>query len=154
MGFTDDYLHNKGFNPSVKSAELFTKWVMEHLLSEIDNWMHQNCLKMNSQKMEFIYFGSKRQLSQCEMDDIIVCGSIVTRVGAIKLLGIDLDSQLSFKSHIVKKSRTVMFSLLKIKHIGKYLTVQACKDLIHGLVMSHLDYGNSLFFGLLNCDIN
>ena len=56
----DDHLLNKGFNPSVKSAELFMKQVMEHLLSEIDNWMHQNCLKMNSQKTEFIYFGSKK----------------------------------------------------------------------------------------------
>ena len=54
-----------------------------------------------------------------------MCGNIVTRVGAINLLGMDLDSQLSFKSHIVRKSRTVMFSLLKIKHIRKHLTVQA-----------------------------
>ena len=59
-GFVDDHSLNKGFNPSVKSVELFTKKVMEHLLSEIDNWMHQNWLKMNSQKKtEFIYFGSK-----------------------------------------------------------------------------------------------
>ena len=49
-GFANDHLLNKGFNPSVKSAELFTKQVMEHSLSEIDNWMHQNCLEMNSQK--------------------------------------------------------------------------------------------------------
>ena len=153
-GFADDHLLNKGFNPSVKSAELFTKQIMEHSLSEIDNWMHQNHLKMNSQKTEFIYFGSKKQLSKCEMDDIIVCGNTVTRVGAIKLLGMDLDSQLSFKSHIVRKSRTAMFSLLKIKHIRKHLTVQACEALIHGLVMSHLDYSNSLFFGLPDCDIN
>ena len=47
-----------------------------------------------------------------------------------------------------------MFSLLKIKHIRKHLTVQACEVLIHGLVMSHLDYGNSLFFGLPDCNIN
>ena len=153
-GFADDHLLNKGFNLSVRLAELFTKWVMEHSLSEIDNWMHQNCLKMNSQKTEFIYFGSKRQLSKCEIDDIIVCRNTVTRVGAIKLLGMDLDSQLSFKSHIVRKSRTAMFSLLKIKHIRKHLTVQACEVLIHSLVMSHLDYGNSLFFGLPDCNIN
>ena len=44
-GFADDHLLNKGFNPSVRSAELFTKWVMEHSLSEIDNWMHQKSSK-------------------------------------------------------------------------------------------------------------
>ena len=59
------------------------------------------------------------------MDDIIVCGNIVTRVGAIKLLHMDLDSQLSFKSHIVRKSRTAIFSLLEIKHIRKHLTGQS-----------------------------
>ena len=63
-GFADDHLLNKGFNPSMKSAELFTKQVMEHLLSEIENWMHQNHLKMNSQKTEFIYFGSKKTSCQ------------------------------------------------------------------------------------------
>ena len=36
-GFADDHSLNKGFNPSVTSAELFTKQVMEHLLSKIDN---------------------------------------------------------------------------------------------------------------------
>ena len=153
-GFADDHSLNKGFNPSMKSVELFTKKVMEHWLSEIDNWMHQNHLKMNSQKTEFIYFRSKKQLSKCEIDDIAVCGNIVTRVVAIKLLGMDLDSQLSFKSHIVRKSRTAMFSLLKFKHIRKHLTVQACEALVHGLVMSHLDYGNSLFFELPDCDFN
>ena len=59
-GFADDHLLNKDFNTSVKSAELFTKQVMEHSVNEIDNWLHQNHLRMNSQKTEFIYFGSKK----------------------------------------------------------------------------------------------
>ena len=53
-GFTDDHLLNKGFNPSVGSAELLTKWVIELLLSEIDNWMHQDHLKMNSKNRVYL----------------------------------------------------------------------------------------------------
>ena len=47
-----------------------------------------------------------------------------------------------------------MFNIQRIKHIRKYLTQSACETLVHGLVMSHLDYTNSLMFGLPSCDIN
>ena len=58
-GFADDHSLNKGFNPSVKSAESFTKQIMEHSLSEIDNWMCQNRLKMNSQKQSLFTLDQK-----------------------------------------------------------------------------------------------
>ena len=46
-----------------------------------------------------------------------------------------------------------MYGLLQIKHIRCYLTREACELLVHGLVISHIDYCNSLFAGLPDVDI-
>ena len=47
-----------------------------------------------------------------------------------------------------------MLNIFRIKHIRQYLTQDACEVLVHGLVMSHLDYCNSLYHGLPDCDLN
>ena len=46
-----------------------------------------------------------------------------------------------------------MYGLLQIKHIRRYLTREACELLVHGLVILHIDYCNSLFAGLPDIDI-
>ena len=65
-----------------------------------------------------------------------------------------IDKHLSFKYHIGVKCKTVMYNLLRIKHIRKHLTQDAAQILVSSLVMSHLDYVNSLLYGLLACDID
>ena len=47
-----------------------------------------------------------------------------------------------------------MYNLLRIKHITRYLTQEAAQILVSSLVMSHLDYANSLLYGLQDCDID
>ena len=41
-----------------------------------------------------------------------------------------------------------MYNLQKLKILREYLTVDACKLVAHGMVLSHLDYINSSFIGL------
>ena len=38
--------------------------------------------------------------------------------------------------------------------MGRYLTQEAAQILVSSLVMSHLDYANSLLYGLPDCDID
>ena len=47
-----------------------------------------------------------------------------------------------------------MLNIFRIKHIRRYLTQDACEVLAHGPVMLHLDYCNSLYYGLPDCDLN
>ena len=46
-----------------------------------------------------------------------------------------------------------MSNLLKIRNIRKYLTRDACKTLVVGLVLSHLDYCNSILISLPECTL-
>ena len=47
-----------------------------------------------------------------------------------------------------------MYNLLRIKHIRRHLMQKVAQILVSSLVMSHLDYANSLLYGLPACDID
>ena len=53
--------------------------------------MDQNVLKFNMDKTEFIYFGSRRQLTNCVYSKITIEDSIISRCTEMKYLGVWLD---------------------------------------------------------------
>ena len=65
-------------------------------------------------KMELILFGSRYHLPKHETSSINICGDIAVKSSKIKLLGVWLDENLSFKSHINIKCRTAMYNLQQI----------------------------------------
>ena len=80
---------------------------------------------MNSEKTEFILFGSPKLLPYCTMNNINVCGDQVSKCDKIKILGIWLDSNLNFRHHINMKCRTAILNIQKCKHIVNVLTPEA-----------------------------
>ncbi len=68
-------------------------------------------------------------------------------------LGIMIDDHLSFSDHIASVARSCRFSLFNIKKIRPYLTLYATQLLVQALVISRLDYCNSLLIGLPACAI-
>ena len=153
-GFADDHSLNMNFNPNEEGAELNTKHRMESKMCDINTWMNGNRLKMNSSKTKLIYFASRQQLAKTVCNCIDICRDNVTISEVIKLLGIYLNKNLTFKQHIMTKCKTAMFNIQRIKHIRKYLTKEACETLVMGLVTSHLDYCNSLLYGLPAINMN
>ncbi|KAF4082916.1 hypothetical protein AMELA_G00134090 [Ameiurus melas] len=63
-------------------------------------------------------------------------------------LGVILDEGLTFTDHISATARSCRFILYNIKKIRPYLTKQATQILVQALVISNLDYCNSLLSGL------
>jgi len=50
--------------------------------------------------------------------------------------------------HVSKVCSKAFRSLYNIRQIRKYLTVESTKTLIHAFLTSHIDYCNSLLYGL------
>ncbi|KAJ8385148.1 hypothetical protein AAFF_G00191990 [Aldrovandia affinis] len=84
---------------------------------------------------------------------ITVEGSIVSPSQSARSLGVTLDNQLCFLSHIAAITRTCRFSLHNIRRIRPFLTQEATQLLVQALVISRLDYCNSLLAGLPACAI-
>ena len=154
--FAIDHSVRKTFKPDQleHQQELNTIAVIGKSMFDIKSWMDAVRLKVNNSKTEFIYFGGPRQLEKCISNQINVSGEQTPRSHMIRYLGAYLDSALNFKQHIKMKCRAAMLNLLKIKATRKYLTTKGCTKAIIALVMTHLDYANSILTGLPKASIN
>ena len=154
-GFADDHSVRKTFKPEKldHNQELNTIVVIEKSMFDIKSWMDAVRLKINNSKTEFIYFGGSKQLEKCIISQINVNGECIPRSQMIRYLGVYLDPTLNLKQHIKIKCKAAMLNLLKIKATRKYLTTEACTKVVIILVMSHLDYANSILTGLPKASI-
>ena len=155
-GFADDQSVRKTFKPDKLEhhQELNTIAVIEKSMLDIKSWMDAVRLKMNNSKTKFIYFGGPRQLEKCIISQIKVNGEQIPRSQMMRYIGAYLDPTLNLKQHIKIKCKAAMLNLLKIKATRKYLTTEACTKAVITLVMSHLDYANSILTGLPKASIH
>lgn len=153
IGYADDHGIYKSFPPNPDS-EKETLTILEQCLNSVHVWMCQNKLKLNPSKTEFIMFGGKSQLKKCSIDIISVSDACVKKSHSIKYLGVHLDESLTLKQQINAKSRAALFNLSRIRTIRKYLDVENTQTLVSCLVLSHIDYASTLYYGLPSCDIN
>ena len=77
-----------------------------------------------------------------------ICQTTVTFSDSVKTLGFYMDKDLSMKQHISFICKTAFFELRRTSTIRQYRTVDATKTLVVSLVLSRIDYCNSLLAGL------
>ena len=149
-GFADDHSVRKSFKARSTADETVTTQSLEACMLNIKSWMDSMRLKMNPNKTEFIYFGNKPQLNKCNMDRLKAADDLILRSSSIKYLGVYMDEHLNFKQHMVKKCQAAMFNYFKITSIRQLLDVPTTAHLCLSLWISHLDYCNSVLYGLPN----
>ena len=72
----------------------------------------------------------------------------IQRSTSIKNLGVTFDDSLSMYSQLNTIYESVNFHKHKIWRIRRFITTDACHHIIRGLVLSPLNYANSLLFGV------
>ena len=115
--------------------------------------MDENRLQMNDGKTEFIMFGAKKQLAKCKTTSIDENNTVVSKSEVVKYLGTWMDCNLILKTILWKKCRISMMNLQWIKLIRPFLNPEVCTTLMLGLVISHLDFCNSILVGLPDVSI-
>ena len=112
-------------------------------------------LKLNSDKTEFILFGSKKQrerLSACFPIDIL--GSPLHPTESVRNLGVWFDSDFSFSKHVQKVCKGCFCQLRDFRNIRQFLTQDAAVSVANAFVTSRLDYCNSLFRSLSKASLH
>ncbi|KAK3528007.1 hypothetical protein QTP86_013117 [Hemibagrus guttatus] len=79
---------------------------------------------------------------------ISLSNSMISPSATARNLGVTMDNQLSFSSHVTNVTRSCRFLLYNIRRIRPFLSTQATQVLVQSLVISRLDYCNSLLAGL------
>ena len=83
----------------------------------------------------------------------MVDNSAVSPFQSAKNLSVTLDNTLLFSANIKALTRSCRFMLYNIHRVRPYLTQEAAQVLIQALVISCLDYCNSLLVGPSACAI-
>ncbi|KAJ8416557.1 hypothetical protein AAFF_G00358450, partial [Aldrovandia affinis] len=122
--YTDDTQLFLSFSPSDTQVPA---WISA-CLADISTWMSTHHLKLNLGKTELLFLPAS----------ITVEGSIVSPSQSARSLGVTLDNQLCFSSHIAVITRTCRFSLHNIRRIRPFLTQEATQLLVQALVISRL----------------
>ena len=123
---------------------------LEHSISVVANWMHNNKLRLNPTKTEFIAISSSRNERKVAISSINVSEDIIPRSDSVRNLGITIDSHLDMHSQVAGLRKSCYYYLSWIKEIRNVLSESDTKALVHALVISRLDYCNSLYYGLPN----
>ncbi|KAI4874412.1 hypothetical protein NFI96_007383 [Prochilodus magdalenae] len=115
-------------------------------LTDISSWMTAHHLKLNPSKTELLFIPSTTG-PHCDLT-ISFGNSLITPTEDARSLGVILDGQLSFSAHIANLTRSCRFLLYSIQRIRPFLSQEATQLLVQSLVISRLDYCNSLLAGL------
>ena len=110
--------------------------------------MQTNFLKLNENKTEFTVLGLSQQLKKVGNITIRIGEDIIPIVPAVKNLGMFLDAELKNTIHINKLTRSSINTLHNIAHVRCHLDQETTKILVQALIMSKLDYCNSLSSGI------
>jgi hypothetical protein len=114
--------------------------------------MTQNKLQLNDSKTEALLVGGK-----CGSDQTLkltIGQSDIAFSESVRNLGVTFDDNLSMKIHVNKVCQVAYYELRKISTIRHYLSQQATQTLVTSLVLSRLDYGNSLLAGIPDTLLN
>ena len=110
--------------------------------------MSLNFLKLNESKTEFIIVGVRQQLNKIGKLSIKVGDDIITNAAVVRNLGVHIDSELKLSTHINKIVSSSFNTLRNIARIRQHLDCDTTKTLVQALIISRLDYCNSLFLGI------
>ena len=145
-GYADDHQVYKSFSKADEYS-IMTSDVPE-CFDQISQWMIQHFLQINPGKTEIVVFGSPSVLKSLIINGVFLkCGTCVRFSPVAKNLGFLLDSQLSFRNHVCKLKCALFGKLRSIRRMKPFLTEFQVKILVQGIVLSSLDFCNSLYYG-------
>jgi hypothetical protein len=124
--------------------------ISRHLTKHVLPWLTRNQMFLNISKCELIIFGNSLPPTVSALS-IDINGTTINSVPSIKLLGVHLDSSLTLSNHISSVCSSSYYSIKCLSSCSKYLTSSDLSMLAAGLIISKIDYCNSL---LVDCPAN
>lgn len=114
----------------------------------VASWMKSNRLQLNTDKTEVLWCATGRRQHQLPTDVLSVDGMLVSPVTTVRDLGIFIDADLVMRTHVRRTVSRCFAALRQLRHIRRLVSSNTLRTLVVSLVLSRLDYGNSVLTGL------
>ena len=121
---------------------------LESCITDVSVWLSSNSLKLNSDKSELFMFGSKSHLAKINVNSINVTLLQYVCERHAEILGSSLTQHMSMSHQVSNICKSIRFQLRNLGVIRKYLTHSATEKLVRALILTCLDFCNSLLYQL------
>ena len=126
---------------------------LQKCLTDIQLWMNSNKLKLNPDKTEFMIIGTDNQRNiLSKLLPVNILGNYLYPSTSVRNLGVIFDSDLKFSKHVSSICSSCFYHIRDFSRVRRHLDTSAAIILVNALVSSRLDYCNSLFYSLRQCD--
>jgi len=123
--------------------------VLAACTSDVKQWYMQNGLQLNPDKSEALIIGTANQLRAVTpaISSVSVAGVDLPVADEMKALGVVLDCRLTFQKHVMAVARSCNYHSQAICHIRHLLSRELALTLACSLILTRMDYCNSVLYG-------
>ena len=114
-------------------------------LNNINEWMEDNSLTLNTQKSTYMVFKRKQNRIVSVEDSVRVNGTSLERVDCMKFLGVTLDENLLWNKHVNIINNKISKYVHIFYRLRNSLTFSSMKLMYDSLVLPNLTYCNSIW---------
>ncbi|CAB4013671.1 Hypothetical predicted protein, partial [Paramuricea clavata] len=145
MFYADDSDLYVAINPNNPLTSYET---LNDCINDVILWNTRNMLLCNPGKTEVLHLSSRFKKHQNLQENLSFANTTVQVSDKVVNLGIVLDKNMTLSSHINEMCKKAILNIKSIGRIRKYLSKEDLKRLVNALVISRLDYANSILYGL------
>lgn len=146
--YADDLQLYISFKPE---ATPFAVAKLNEDLNRVSTWSDRQNLVLNPVKSKYMIFGTKNSIIKVTSHDpqVSMMGKRLDNVSQVRNLGIVMDENLKFEGHILEIVRNCFYRLKVLYRVRNYIDVETRIKLCESLVLSKLNYGDTVFGGCL-----
>jgi len=122
---------------------------LERCLTAVSHLMATNRLKLNAEKTELLWAGSRYSAAALGNNgpSLKLGQDTVAPSNHVHVLDITFSSDLSLDDHVARDSATCFYWLRQFRRVRRSLDNDAMKTLVHAFITSRVDYCNAVLAG-------
>jgi len=117
-------------------------------LTAVADWMSANRLQLNSDKTEFMWLTSPRSQHRLPTSGSMIGFNVVLPSATVRDLDVFIDQDLTMKTHVQPTASRCFATLRQLRSIYRCIPTSVFNSLVSALVLSRLDYCNSLLIDM------
>jgi len=128
---------------AVDNSPFLLQYTLNKDMESISSWLDHNYLQANGDKTQGMILGNSSYVY-----DLVFNGTSISLEEHLKILGVHLDNQLSFKEHINILLKKAYAKITALRRLKRLVPANILLLLYKSFVLSHFEYCNSLLIGV------
>ena len=125
------------------------------VLTAVQTWMFKRKLKLNKHKTNIMVVGNPYQSRDIDFLSILKLDQTDINLSTkLKNLGVVFDENLTLNYHIAAVKKKAIGDLINIAKISKFIDRESKLKVVHGLILTQIDFCYALLYGLPKTDLH